>query len=192
MIERFDKDSVFRGNDFPVVDNGDGIENDVQFSDIEANAPDDAALIDDVISGYEHKDTVEHTDIKLNDAHELAQRALYLLDKDPSSESVRTSVLAHPSMHRVPDEYKESAADSIIRAYKEEMRRYKEAGDPAQMDYDVHIAIIRNLEHLDEHDLERIAVMMGYDKDHFKPKVRPVTTEEEDRPRDAHERQLKD
>lgn len=164
MTEHFDKDIAFSGKDFPVAGNGDDIDNDVQFSDIETNAPDDAIMIDSVISGYEHQDD------KPNDAHQLAQRALYLLDKDSTPESVRASVLVHPSMSRVPDEDKESAADIIIGAYDEALRRYKKAINPVQIDHDVHIAIIRNLERLDEHDLERIAVMMGYDKDHFKPK----------------------
>ena len=165
----------------------------ITFDDIEKNAPADADLIDDAISGIKHKSTAERQNIASGDPLAIARRALYLLDKDPSLRSVRTNVESHPSMHNVPSEKKAKVADSIIQAYYEKLHEYKQSVDTHELDHDVLIAIIRNQEKLDDNDLERIAVSLGHDKNYFKPKVRPVaTSEDEDRPRDARERQFKD
>lgn len=165
---------------------------DITFDDIEKNAPADADLIDDAISGTKHNSATERQNTAPRDPLAIAQRALYLLDKNPSLLSVRASVESHPSMHNVPFERKAKVADTIIQAYYEKLDQYKKSVDTHELDHDVLIAIIRNQEKLDDNDLERIAVSLGHDKNYFKLKAQTAADEEEDRPRDARERQFKD
>lgn len=151
----------------------------------------DGAVIDEIISGIKRKDTAERAQATSPDVTAIAQRALYLLDKDSSVESIRTSVESHPSMHQVPSENKAKAADAIIQAYYEKIDAYKKSIDTTELDHDVLVAIIRNEEKLDDTDLERIAVSLGHDKDYFKPKAQ-LDDKGRAREPDFRERQFKD
>lgn len=184
MIEHLGKDFVFRGDVLPIADYYDGMDDDVQFADIEANAPDEAALIDDVISGYEHKPVATDKDMSA-----LAQGALFLLDQDVQTKVVRSRIRQHPSAQNTLKDDLDNIAGQIIRAYHEEMNSHSRPKEI--LDHDVSIAVIRNINHLDNGDLERIAEMLGCHKDYFKPKSRPAV-EEDDREPDFRERQFKD
>lgn len=178
MIEHYGRIIVVNGDVLPAEDYYDGIDE-----------TEDGATIDRIISGIERHNTHSHEDAKA-----LAQGALYLLDKDTSAESLRASVEQHPSAQDETPESISAIADNIMQGYIAEVERLqhmKKTVNVSAAKREVFIAVIRNLEQLGEHDLERIAVMMGYDKAHFKPK--PSTELENGiRDRDWRERQYKD
>lgn len=178
MIEHYGRIIVVNGDVLPVEDYYDGIDD-----------TEDGKTIDRIISGIDRRSEHVHGDVRA-----LAQGALFLLDKDQGAESIRSSVEQHPSAQNESDERISAIADGIMQGYAAEVKRLqhmKKMVDVSSAKRDVFIAVIRNLEQLSEHDLERISEMMGYDKAHFKPQAQPGT-EIDARERDQRERQYKD
>lgn len=152
--ERIGDDVTREGDRPPSVNDA------IEFADIEEGAPEDATLIDNAISGYEHTSAAADRDMSA-----LARGALFLPDRDVRAKVVRARIRQHPSAQNASEHHLDNVADRIIQACFEEVERPSEI-----LEHDVYIAVLRNLEHLNNHDLERIAETLGYDKDHFKLK----------------------
>lgn len=191
MIEDYGRIIVVNGEVLPVESYYDGVDETEDGPVIDTADEDtaDEARIDKIISGIERHDTPNH-----HDARALAQGALFLLDKDCHPETIRSSVMQHPSSHNISTDKVDTIASNIIQAFNDEterLGRYKKNVDLSAAKRDAFIAAIRNLEQLNKNDLERIAVTLGYDKNHFEPKARP-DAETNFRERDWRERQFKD
>jgi hypothetical protein len=179
MIEHYGRIIVVNGDVLPVEDYYDGIDD-----------TEDGKTIDRIISGINPRSEYTHGDVRA-----LAQGALFLLDKDQSAEAIRSSVEQHPSAQNESDERVSTVAEGIIQGYDlelERLRQLKKTVDVSVARRDVFIAVIRNLEQLSEYDLERIAVIMGYEKNHFSPKNQSMIEGDATRARDWRERQHKD
>jgi hypothetical protein len=178
MIEQLGEDIVVNGDVLPGADYYEGID----------DTP-DGIKIDKIISNIDQKDPND-----THDVHAFAQGVLFLLDKDTSSASVRSSIAEHPSAQNVTVEKISSLADEIIHAFQiqvKDLERYKKKIDLTAARRDACFVVIRNLEQLDEHDRERIAETLGYSKDHFKSKLKIEPETKKYREPDFRERQFK-
>lgn len=157
----------------------------VEFVDVEESSPDDAEVIDGIMYGYSPEN---HPEVRL-----LAQDAFLLLKEKTHLASVRSSIGLHPSSQNVPHEHLVNVADTIIRAYQEEissLKRNKKAIDQSYVKREVFIAILRNEDNLNEDEIKRIIATFEYDVEQLSANV--DSEGGDDREPDFRERQFKD
>lgn len=173
---------VVDGEVLPIADDYDGIDD-----------TEDGAKIDKIISDISPRVIDEYDDTDHHEAEALAQGVLFLLDKDTSFESIRSSVEQHPSSQNMQPQNVGEAARDIILAFEEELEklgRYKKAVDISIAKRNVFIATLRSLDSLSRVDLEEIAKTLGHDKNFFQ--MHQQKTDEEPRQKDWRESQFKD
>ncbi|MDB5187419.1 MAG: hypothetical protein JWM07_891 [Candidatus Saccharibacteria bacterium] len=155
MIERLGgKNFILDGDVRPIEDYYEGIDE-----------TDDGRVLDKIISGIDPRDIQPASHVQA-----LAQGTLFLLSKDQSAGALRESIVQHPSAQNVPAERLGYVASDIIQAYQNEVARlehYKKKVNLSAARRDLFVAVTRNREELDVHDLERIAELLGHDKNYF-------------------------
>lgn len=189
MIEQLGKDFVYEGDVRSMADYYD-----------EIDETEDGPVIDEIISGI-HSKQVEQ--VSAGDEQDavvaFAQGVLLLVNYDERLGRVKSSIEQHPSMQNIPTQERSAIASEIIAAYQEEVRRlehHKTRVNTSAVARSAFIAVIRNLDRLNVHEREEIAVVLGYNKDFFMDhpprQVQPSSNISIPRELDWRERQAND